>query len=394
MGPWGRSAWAEDSAPVVLMRRPASDARLGRNLLHILAERPENLVVSPSSIAASLRLAQLGARGSTEVELSRALGSREAGRLDLDDSGATSYVAEIDPPTTRIRLASGAWFQEGIAVAEPYRCLAADECQATVASIDFAGDPSGSTRHINNWVSKATEGRIPNLFADGGLDPDTRLVLTSALAFDAPWATPFSERKTRPDGFRRLDGGEQGASFMWAVEGFLFAEDATASYLCLPFVGGAYAMILALPRDDRPPLDVAPGLIATLQRRKSAPRFETQLVETLIPRFTIRRRLDLSETLRTLGVVSAFDPSRADFGGMTREPTSLALSAAVHEAYVRVNEAGTEAGAATGFGYKITSAFSSSKPRSFRADHPFLFALADLRSGRALFVGQVTDPTN
>ena len=85
MAPWARSAWAEDAAPVVLMSRPASDAHLGRNLLRILADRPENLVVSPSSIAASLRLAQLGARGETERELSLALGSREAGRLDLDN---------------------------------------------------------------------------------------------------------------------------------------------------------------------------------------------------------------------------------------------------------------------------------------------------------------------
>ena len=256
-------------------------------------------------------------------------------------------------------------------MAEPYRRLAADQCQATVTPLDFGGDPSGSAQRINGWITEATEGRIPDLFADGVLDPDTQLVLASALAFDAPWATPFAERKTRPEGFRLPDGTEQSASFMWAAEGFLFAEDETASYLCLPFVGGAHALILALPRDDRPPLDVAPGLIATLRRRKSCAGVRAPARRGSAPPVHDSPTARPDRDPAALGVVSAFDPSRADFGGMTACGSApLSLSAAVHEAYIRVNEAGTEAGAATGFGYKITSAYSSSKPREFLRRSP------------------------
>jgi serpin B len=61
----------------------------------------------------------------------------------------------------------------------------------------------------------------------------------------------------------------------------------------------------------------------------------------------------------------------------------------VHKAFVDVNEEGTEAAAATGV---VATAESATSVKMFRADHPFLFAIRDRKSGNLLFLGRLTSP--
>jgi serpin B len=71
----------------------------------------------------------------------------------------------------------------------------------------------------------------------------------------------------------------------------------------------------------------------------------------------------------------------------------LWISAAIHKAFVDVNEEGTEAAAATGIVMRSMAVTRQQPPIVFRADHPFLFLIRDNRSGGILFMGRVTDPT-
>ena len=179
---------------------------------------------------------------------------------------------------------------------------------------------------------------------------------------------------------------------MRAFDSYLYAEDAETTFLHLPYTGGRYAMLLALPRVDRSPMGVLEGLMAILERRPSAPRLDQQLVDVGLPRFSLRQRTDLAGALRQMGLSCVFDPARADFGGMMAEPSQIAVSDVVHEAYLNVDECGTEGAACTGIDFQITSTPATTKPRRFIADHPFLFAVADVKVGRILFIGQVVDP--
>jgi serpin B len=71
----------------------------------------------------------------------------------------------------------------------------------------------------------------------------------------------------------------------------------------------------------------------------------------------------------------------------------LWISAAIHKAYIDVNEEGTEAAAATGIVMRSMIAARPEPPIVFRADHPFLFLIRDNHSGAILFMGRVNDPT-
>ena len=67
----------------------------------------------------------------------------------------------------------------------------------------------------------------------------------------------------------------------------------------------------------------------------------------------------------------------------------LYISAVIHKAFVDVNEAGTEAAAATAV---VMERLSMPQPGAFRADHPFLFLIRENRTGSVLFVGRVVNP--
>ena len=84
---------------------------------------------------------------------------------------------------------------------------------------------------------------------------------------------------------------------------------------------------------------------------------------------------------------------QADFSGINGGKEPLQISAVIHKAYVDVNEAGTEAAAATAVGIRATMAHRCRKPPiPFRADHPFLFLIRDRRTGSLLFLGCLTQP--
>ena len=90
-----------------------------------------------------------------------------------------------------------------------------------------------------------------------------------------------------------------------------------------------------------------------------------------------------------MGISLAFDPDHADFSKIS--DVQLYIQFAVHDAFVNVNEKGTEAAAATGIGMTLTSVYP--QPPVFRADHPFIFMIKDDKTGLVLFMGRVVDPT-
>jgi serpin B len=112
------------------------------------------------------------------------------------------------------------------------------------------------------------------------------------------------------------------------------------------------------------------------------------------PRFTMTQQFELSSELRAMGMPLAFS-GEADFSGMTGKP-DFTISAAIHKAFIDVNEQGTEAAAATAIVMRALAMRAQQPeppPIIFRADHPFLFLIRQTQSGAILFMGRVDDPT-
>ena len=118
-----------------------------------------------------------------------------------------------------------------------------------------------------------------------------------------------------------------------------------------------------------------------------------QKQETLVymPKFTLESSFGLKEYLTALGMNDAFILPGADFSGMDGT-NLLGISEALHKAWVKVDEEGTEAAAATAI-LMFGAAAPSDPPKIFRADHPFIFLIRDNVSGSILFMGRLNDPT-
>ncbi len=108
-----------------------------------------------------------------------------------------------------------------------------------------------------------------------------------------------------------------------------------------------------------------------------------------MPKFTFESQYGLSDTLKQMGVVDAFDPSLADFSGMDGGRT-LFITDAVHKAFIAVDEKGTEAAAAT----VVIMGLTAMMPEGIvlTIDRPFLYFIRDVPTGTILFMGQVVDP--
>jgi len=117
-------------------------------------------------------------------------------------------------------------------------------------------------------------------------------------------------------------------------------------------------------------------------------------VDVYLPKFKLHSQLRLSQTLKYLGMTTAFSDA-ADFSAMAKE-SSLLISEVIHHAVVEVDENGTEAAAATAIALVPISAVVQIQqpppPILFRADHPFLFAIREMRTGAILFLGRIERP--
>ena len=170
---------------------------------------------------------------------------------------------------------------------------------------------------------------------------------------------------------------------------FGYVQGAGYQALELPYQGGRLAFDILLP---------SPGgygsLLSRLGGEGPLPLLSglrrTQ-VAVALPKFRLTTHVELAGPLSAIGMRLAFDPGRADLSGIAGMPGYLYVHAVVHEAYLSVDEAGTEAAAATGIGISGTAVPAPPRTR-FIVDRPFVFVLRDTRTGAVLFMGSVSDP--
>ncbi len=107
-------------------------------------------------------------------------------------------------------------------------------------------------------------------------------------------------------------------------------------------------------------------------------------IHLTLPKFELSYHASLMDPLRDLGLELPFGPG-ADFSGMTGS-TDLWISAIEHETFVKVDERGTEAAAATG------TMMALSHGPTVNVNRPFIFVIQDDATGTILFLGRVTNP--
>ncbi len=254
--------------------------------------------------------------------------------------------------------------------------------------MDFAAATEDARQTINGWVSDRTRERIPMLIPAGILSPSTRVVLTNAVYLNAPWAVPFGDRGDMP--FFLLDGEEVSTPFMGIDAPYDYIAEDGYEAVEIPYIGAedgsGMSMVLVVPEAGRfAEIEASIDLDLLLELPQ---RLESREMFLLWPKFEFRLPAPLTQILQDLGMPTAFGGA-ADFSGITGDQ-SLFISAVLHEAFIAVDELGTEAAAATAVAFDESA---PADPVRLTIDRPFLFFIRDLETGTILFIGRVLDPT-
>ncbi len=377
-------------------RLAAASNAFGFDLWMRLKSRPGNLALSPASISTALAMTWGGARGQTEQQMRKVL------RIDGDQQrtaaqwGRLSLALQNPSRRLKLRIANRLFGERSFKFQQPFLDMTASAFAAPLEPLDFKQSPDPSRRRINSWVEDQTEHRIKDLLPPPSVKNDTRLVLVNAIYFLAEWATQFKHEATFAAPFTVSPGNPKSVPTMHMMSRLRLAQADGVKMLEMPYVGGDAAMLIVLP--DQP--DGLAGVEARLSPARLAAlstSLAEQNVEVALPRFEISPQLSaaLRPELEPMGMALAFDAEQADLTGMgvPADPRNrLFVSDVFHKAFVKVDEKGTEAAAATAV---VTTEGAGAPPRAipFHADHPFLFFIVDKQSNLILFMGRVADPS-
>lgn len=387
---------APRSEPLAGARAPVVSGLNGfsTDLYAQLAEGDSNLVFSPYSAAIALAMTRAGARGETAEQMDRVLhtdGIDLAAGFNVLDQLLASRPGTYELPggeeaTIELRTANALWGQRDLEFDASFLDTLAANYGAGMRIVDYIEDTEGSRVAINEWVSEQTRDRIPDLVPRGAITVDTRLVLTNAIYLKAQWAQPFAETLTADRPFHLLDGSTVNVPTMRLSARLRHATGEGYTAVELPYVNGELAMWLIVPDEGR--LAETEAQLGSILGglRSGLTSIETRL---WMPRFEFRTQAALKPALSALGMPIAFTDA-ADFGGITTE-ADLLIQDVIHEAFISVDEEGTEAAAATAVVVGVTSA--PLEVLELDIDRPFIFAIVDTESAATLFLGRVTDPS-
>ncbi len=348
-----------------------------------------NIFYSPYSISAALAMTYEGAKGKTAAEM-KTVFHFPASRVLRPNFAAIYNGLNKAGSGYKLETGNALWVQKRFPLLQKYTSTVKRRYAGKVSNLDFAGQTEQSRLTINRYIAAQTNNRIKDLIPQRELDPDSRFVLTNAVFFRGAWKWKFKPALTYQGDFKVTPDTRVKTPMMRMIAGKValnYANTGVAQILELPYKGNRLSMLLLLPHKSLSSIEST--LTPSRLKRYKARMRPTNLDLIAIPKFEFSSKYRLNDTLAGLGMPSAFK-GRADFSGMNGA-RNLYIKFIVHQAYVKVDEKGTEATAATAVGGNTTSVQIQN---IFEADHPFLVLIQEKKTGNILFLGRVADPTS
>ncbi len=363
--------------------------RFAINLYSQYKSEEGNIFFSPFSISTAMAMVYEGAEGKTAKEIKSVFGFPK-----YDNSRRNQYsdlLSEINKKDKEyaLKTANALWAEQDFQFSDKYFTTVEKYYGGKTTNLDFKNEGEASRLIINNWVEDKTNNKIKDLLPEESIHSLTRLVLTNAIYFKAKWLIQFDADKTSDENFRVNPDKSIKVPMMQRTDRksiFNYTQNEDLQILEMPYAGEDLSMLILLPLDDNIEALEKSFTIEKLTEWKKSLR--KHRVNIYIPKFKFETKYFLSETLSNLGMPTAFTNS-ADFSGMTGTK-DLKIDKVIHQAFIEVNEEGTEAAAATGIGMMATS--MPPPTPIFKADHPFIFIIQQKETGNILFMGRVSNP--
>lgn len=362
-----------------------------------------NIFFSPYSISTALAMVYEGARGPTREEMQKVLHYPEDDSLVREGFQSLYNRINQENENYHFRIVNALWAQKDFKFLDDYLGIIEKYYSGKVRNLDFVAQPGPSRLIINAWVEEQTSNKIKDLVPVGKIKKSTRLIITNAIYFRCKWVRWFDEKNTKEKDFHLSNGAIVKSPVMQQMGTFDCFETDELQVLELLYDYDPQihrhriSMLILLPKDYA---------LGALERSLTAEKLDMlkrglrpAKVDVSLPKFKLEAKFFMAEDLETMGISSAFSDeqgeggyyTKADFSGITGVK-NLNIDQLIHQAYIDVNEKGTEVAAAT-MGFMDIPAYEPSGAlKIFNADHPFIFIIQDRETANILFMGRVMDP--
>lgn len=354
----------------------AASSWLGAAAVRVLAETQGggNVCFSPASLVAALEVLRRGAGGTTRTLLDHA--------LQIDDScPPASNALRQAAREPAFASSTSVWTRPDLALAPEFSSSIRDCCDAAVLML-----PEAQTAEaVNAWAARATRGKITRVLSQ--VAASTRVIVVNCVYFRASWLHPFKKSQTEKRNFQRHGRDASLVPFMRQLGQFSYQQSQGHQWLRLPYADGRCVMDLLLPEAGA----ALAGQLEALLRLGTGADAPLKTGRVSLPRFSIASAFELNAALVKMGLGQIFENGHADFSRMAGRQNGLSIDKMTQAAFLAVDEAGTEAGAAT------TVALVGALPPpalefDVSFDRPFLLAIRDTADNAVLFMALIADP--
>ncbi len=357
-----------------------------------IKEDGKNVFFSPYSISVVFSMLYEGAKEETAEEIQDVFGFTSEDDVRRPAMAGIYNRLNFEDREYTLEVANSLWVEEQYEVLPDFINIIKRFYVGEVKNVDFINNPGDSRIEINEWVATKTNELINELFSPDSITSATKLVVTNAIYFEGDWIIGFDSDNTKEQIFYITEEEWVEVPMMEGRDDFFYYEDEDVQVLELEYKGGNLSMIIVLPKDKD---------IKSLEERINMDEFmkwmeekEEQTVEVFFPKFEIDTKYNIKNHLDSLGVKKAFT-EEANFLGINKED-NLFIDDIVHDAFISVDEVGTESAAVTG----VVSVESEGvdldfeQAPIFKADHPFMLFIQEKDSNNIIFMGRVINPLN
>ncbi|UJP64924.1 serpin family protein [Mongoliitalea daihaiensis] len=370
-----------------------SSTQFAINLFQQLNQSNEakNQFFSPYSIHQALAMTMNGNEGEVKQEFLDVL---QMQGMSLEDANQavkdlTTFLLQVDEKV-KLNIANGIWYKEGYQVKPPFKAAANRYFNAEVAPLDMLNP--NSVNVINNWIARQTNNLIREMLDQ--IPPNAVMYLVNAIYFKGDWTYNFPKANTKKEKFTLRNGQDIMVDMMDLKDAsdMRYGFGHGAAYLEIPYSSEQYSMGVIF-NESGDLSQLAPLLtLENLTEWRSNARERGVILK--MPKFKISYKMDnMKGDLMAMGLVRPFSFHPDNFTALFSNPTDdLKISRVIHQAFIEVDEKGTEAAAATIV--EVVERFSAgpSGPLRITLDRPFIFFIQEKHSGAILFMGKLENP--
>lgn len=349
-------------------------------------EDDENTIVSPQSLYFALGMTINGANGDTQQELINTL--CKGSDLQEFNDNISALINQTDTKTCNI--ANSIWLRDvqDLSLNSEFKKSSEEYFKSEIYTKKF-DDKFVDT--VNKWVSKNTDGMIDTILNEVPSE-DTMMYLINAICFDAKWNDKYDDVQINENGkFTNSKGDIQNVVMLNSTEDTYLCDEQSTGFLKY-YLGGKYAFMGILPNEDVSINDYMESLTGDsfINLYRSKISGNSVSVDVTIPEFKCTSEYLLNDTLKDMGISSAFDEFSADFSNMIDSNTyKLYMGKVIQKAYIQVDRNGTKASAITSI--SMNDATAMLETYQVYLDRPFIYAIMDTDTELPIFMGVVNN---